>query len=538
MTTTGHVEDCGVVLDWLGRATSGGVYRVARRNVDFVSWSDVHADVEKVAAHLSGRGISRGDRVGIRGENSYPWLVLDLALLRIGAVPVAFPVPSFTGRTDAELFDRYGLVAMFDGTGGGATGDDGVVDLDTLLDLPPVQPRSDPSAPQGAQVPAGDTKPFTLAFSSGTAGRVKCLLMVWSGVRKLIDTMSDAYRIGPDDRIMIALPLSTFQQRFLCYLAIRNSCSIVLTTASRYLPALRAGRPTVLLGPPNFYEFAVTRFANETWVRRGVHRAAAALAVTLPWHRLRVRWRRRVFRRYHDMFGGDVSLMLVGSAPVRREMLTFFARAGFELHQIYGMTETGYLTWNRPGASRIGSVGRETYPGTIMLDGDGEVMIAHPWHICCGYEGEDPSDVAQVFRGNNVIATGDLGYFKDGFLYLRGRKKNVIVTAGGQKVSTEELEHELADADGVNRVALVDAPDERGLAVVVWYGGDESKVRDALRSRIRKVARQRGLGIDIRYLALLEGDLGQDSPLLNRNLKLDRAAVRASTADRLEAVDW
>ena len=526
-----------MVLDWLGRAKTGGVYRVSRRTVDFVSWAEVSEDVDKVVAHLSGCGIVPGSRVGIRGENSYPWLVLDLALLHIGAVPVAFPVPDFAGRANAGLFEQYGLAAMFDGTTSTPTGDKDVVALESLLDLPPLRPRANPSTPQGTRLPVSDASYFTLAFSSGTAGRVKCLLMVCAGVQKLIETTSDRYQIVSADRIMIALPLSTFQQRFLCYLAIRDACSIVLTTANQYLRALRAGRPTVLLGPPNFYEFACVRFANDPRPRRVARLAATALAAVLPGHRMRARWRRRIFRPYHDMFGGNVRLMLVGSAPVRRETLMFFARAGFDLYQIYGMTESGYLTWNGPGANRIGSVGRETYPGTIKVAADGEVTVAHPWHICCGYEGEGGVSVTEVFRGDNVIATGDLGYIVDGFLYLQGRKKNVIVTAGGLKVSAEELEGELAGASGVNRVALIDAPDGRGLGVVAWYRGDEAAVRDELRLRVRKVARRLGVGSDIRHLALIEGELGQDSPLLNRNLKLDRAAVRAATIDRLEPID-
>ena len=464
--------------------------------------------------------------------------MLDLALLHLGAVPVAFPVPDFAGQPNADLSERYGLVVMFAAANARSAQYTDVVALEALLDLPPVRPRPDPPVPQGARHPDSAAPYFTLAFSSGTAGRVKCLLMSWPGVHRLIETTAAAYPLRPDDRIMIALPLSTFQQRFLCYMAIREGCGVVLTTANLYLSALRAGRPTVLLGPPNFYEFAATRFANESRGRRTARIAAASLAAAVPHAGARARWRRLVFRPHHAMFGGGARLMLVGSAPVRREMLTFFARAGFELHQIYGMTETGYLTWNRPGANRIGSVGREAYPGTVTLTADGEVTIAHSWHICCGYEGEDEQSVAEVFRGGEVIATGDLGYFADGFLYLRGRKKNVIVTAGGQKVSTEELEAGLASVGGVHRVALVEAPDRRGLAMVVWYDGDETTVREGLRQRLPAVTRRLGAGSGIRHLALIRGDLTADSPLLNRNLKIDRAAVRTATADRLETIDW
>lgn len=523
------------VLDWLGRAQTGGVHRVERTGTTFTPWSDVLTDVEKVAAHLRANGIQAGARVGIRGDNSYSWLVLDLALLHIGAIPVAVPIPDFKGQTNADIAERYGLVAMF-AAKPERDAEPYVVPLESLLQLPAVTVRT-PSHQPRARYPRTGPEYYSLAFSSGTAGRVKCLLMSWPGTRKLIEATSEAYPLTPDDRIMIALPLATYQQRYLCYLAIYNQCEIVLTTVARYLAALTTARPTFLLGPPNFYEFALTRFHNEPRLRRTARLWAARLVAPLP-RRLRDPWRRWLFAKYHQMFGGSARLMLVGSAPVPAGMLEFFALAGFGLHQLYGMTESGFLTWNRPGANRIGSVGQETYPGSVLISDEGEVLIRHPWHICVGYEGEDPTEAAKVFRGDDVIATGDLGHLDRGYLFLKGRKKNIIVTAGGQKVQVEDLEADLSQAAGINQVALVPPPDGDGLAVVAWYRGDVTSVRDALRPRVRHVNLRLPADLKIRRLGLIEGELSQDSPLLNRNLKLNREAVRTATASQLDTIDW
>jgi long-chain acyl-CoA synthetase len=523
------------VLDWLRRARTGGVHRVERPGTIFTPWSDVLTDVEKVAAHLQASGVQADARVGIRGDNSYSWLVLDLALLQIGAIPVAVPIPDFKGQTNADIAQRYGLVAMF----AAKTSRDrefDAVPLESLLELPPVTVRTPPHETR-ERYPRTGPGYYSLAFSSGTAGRVKCLLMSWPGTRKLIEATSEAYPLTPDDRIMIALPLATYQQRYLCYLAIYNQCDIVLTTVARYLATLTVARPTFLLGPPNFYEFALTRFRNEPLPRRTARLWASRLAAPLP-NGLRDRWRRWLFRKYHQMFGGNARRMLVGSAPVPAGMLEFFTLAGFGLHQVYGMTESGFLTWNRPGANRIGSVGQETYPGSVLISDDSEVLIKHPWHICVGYEGEESAEAAKVFGGDNVIATGDLGYLDDGYLFLKGRKKNVIVTAGGQKVQVEDLEADLGQAAGINQVALVPPPDGDGLAVVAWYRGDEAAVREALRPRVRHVNLRLPADLKIRRLGLIEGELSQDSPLLNRNLKLNREAVRTATASRLDSIDW
>ncbi|GHH69073.1 hypothetical protein GCM10017673_18980 [Streptosporangium violaceochromogenes] len=526
--TTATSGSPAVVLDWLRRARTGGVRRYERGGTVFVPWEQVHADVERVAGHLRRGGVERGDRIGVRAGNGYEWLVLDLALLRLGALLVAVPVPDFKGRPAAEITSRYGIAMMFADRSGRTDGD-GSVPLESLLDLPALPPPVR-VAPKGRRLPLDDRDYFSVVFSSGTAGRIKCLLMYWPGVHRLIEATIETYAVGADDRIMIALPLSTFQQRYLCYLAIRSECEVVLTTTARYVPALTDCAPTILLGPPTFYEFALIRFENEeAEVRDGLVEMARSTDDRET--------RRKLFASYHEMFGGNVRLMLVGSAPVRREMLDLFDLAGFELYQIYGMTESGFLAWNRPGANRIGSAGRETYPGTVSVAADGEVLIGHPWHICVGYEGESPDDVAAVFRGGDVIATGDLGEFVDGYLHIRGRKKNVIVTTGGQKIQREDAEAELCRAAGVSQVALLDVPTGQGMAVVAWYQGEEAVARASLRSRVQQLNRRLGPDLRIGGIALVRGDPAQDSTLRNRNLKLNRSAVWAAFERRLETID-
>ncbi|WP_055589224.1 AMP-binding protein [Streptacidiphilus griseoplanus] len=531
-------ESPGIVAEWLREARTGGVHLPERGEVRYVPWSQVHDDVEQLHGRLAERGVRPGSRIGIRGHNSYQWLVLDLALLRLGAVPVAVPVPDFKGTSNAELTTRYGLAAVFAGPESRSAGDgESVAPLERVLEGTDVTPLSDPPPPEGKQVLVDQREVFTLAFSSGTAGRVKCLLLAWRGVEALVQAQSAAHPMRPEDRIMIALPLSTFQQRYLCYLAIRNGCDIVLTTAARFVQALPATRPTFLLGPPNFYEFVETRYRNLGARQRLLRDAAAGLAVLLPRESWRRGWRRRVFRSFHEMYGGSMRLMMVGSAPVRPGMLEFFARAGFELYQIYGMTEIGYLTWNRPGANRMGSVGRQVYPGTVEVNEAGEVLVRHAWHLCIGYEGESPDDVAQVFRASDTVATGDLGAFdQDGFLHLKGRKKNLIITTGGQKLQMEDLEAELCRVRGVDQAALFTV-DGGGMAVAAWVQGDEGEARSGLLARVGQINSRLVGDLKIRAFTLVEGTLSADSPLLNRNLKINREAVRAAVADRLEPLD-
>ncbi|MCC9306074.1 AMP-binding protein [Kitasatospora sp. RB6PN24] len=522
-----------VLTAWLRSARTGGVRLVEKDTTRLIPWSRVREDVDALAARLAERGVRRGRRIGIRGHNSYEWLALDLALLQLGAVPVAVPVPDFKGTSNADVAARYGLAAVFAGKESRSPADGPeVAPLEQVLTEVAVEPIAEPPAPEGKQVRVSDREVFTLAFSSGTAGRVKCLLLAWPGVQALVEAQSAAYPCRSDDRIMIALPLSTFQQRYLCYLAIRNGCEVVITTAARMLPTLPLTKPTIMLGPPNFYEFVEKRYRNLDPARRQELDERAALAERMP-EAEAFEWRRSVFSEFHDMYGGSLRLALVGSAPVRPEMLDFFTRAGFELYQIYGMTEIGYLTWNRREGNRAGSVGTEVYPDTVRIAPDGEVLVQHQWHLCVGYEGESPEDTAAVFRAADTIATGDIGEFdSDGYLHLKGRKKNIIITTGGHKIQIEDLEAELCKPDSVHQAALF--PVEDGvLAAAAFYEGPEERTRAAVLGSISQLNTRLGAGLQIRRLALVAGALTPESPLLNRNLKINREAVKAAVSDQL-----
>lgn len=518
------------VLAWLKECRQGGAYIMTSPEAVFRRWRDVLADVSAVTDYLVSSGVTQGMRVGIRGHNSYEWMVLDLALLAIGATPVALPVPEFAGQRNADIAERFLLSVSFAGRGCLEPSEDSAVPLDDLLRMPPITQlvkRSPPEEADGRQA-------FTLAFSSGTAGRLKCLRVSWEGCARLIEATGPAYALRPSDRILVSLPLSTFQQRYLVYLAIRNDCSVILTTSGRFLPALKQCKPTIMLGPPNFYDFAAARYSGEN--RKVIRDAAAAVAALIPVSGLSRRLQRLAFQPAHQLYGGAIRLMLVGSAPVHRDMLGFFARAGFPLYQIYGMTETGFLTWNTPAVNRIGSVGKPVYPGTVSIDHDGEVLIRHSWHLCLGYEGEPAAEAANVFRADNVIATGDLGRLDDdGFLYLQGRKKNLIMTSGGQKIQIEDLEAELSSAAGVSRVAVFSTKTGE-LACVAWFTGQAAATAQSLRERIRLVNIRLASDLRLRQAALVEGPLEADSPFLNRNLKLNREAVAQAMTHRLRPV--
>jgi long-chain acyl-CoA synthetase len=515
-------------LQILKNQGDGGVTIVQGNQIREIDIRELERDVDKVIAYLRNNGLISGDRVGIRGPNSYQWLVLDLALISLGCVSVCVPpeASDFDSIPVESLMEMLDLTAFFQGAFKNTAPESGATDLAAILDDSP--PRITINARKSWRSTTHSDDVFTVVFSSGSTGRLKRLPLSWSSIKFHVDAFGKAFGLTTRDRILVVLPFSIFQQRYLVYCAIWHGCRVVLSRPEDFLNVLRHGKATVILGPPNFYEIVEQRFnLRPAWQRRLMLRLAKAADV-LP-DKLRRAWRAMVFHSFHKLYGGAARILLVGSAPIKRGTLELFRLGGFPLYQCYGMTEAGWIAWNGPGSNKIGTVGKPAFPGTVKIAEDGEVIISRSWNQCASYEtfGDETAE-SGVFLGENTIATGDIGEFDaDGHLTLVGRKKNVIVTLGGLKVSPEEIEGRLAALPIVRHAIIFDHPSMPSIAAAIWTRdetADEKRmVLDALKTlNSTSLRRTPVLGV-----VFPEIELSAENGLLTRNLKIDRSGVRA-----------
>lgn len=486
------------------------------------TFPEVHDDVVRLMDELRDRGVGAGDLVGIAGPNSYEWVVADLALLGLGCVSVALPLER---RTDAatmdELAGRYGLSALL------------------LTQAPP----GDPDLPQGVawlglRPPAFEPRPaparpdlpddvFSVAFSSGTSGSKKGLMMSAKGVENTIRTSGEAWRVDGDDNLLIVMPFSNFQQRYLIYLAVRYGLDATVVAPERMFQKMRDFEPTIVLGPPSFFEVAHNRVDSAGVRERWPVLLAAVLDAVLP-DRVGRPLRARLGRRWTGMYGSRVRLMFTGSAPVPPRTVRLFQLLGAPLHEVYGSTEVGWIAFNLPGRSKVGSAGRPVDGIGVEVADDGEVVVRTDSPQCLGYVFEGTETQDTVFLPGGRVATGDLGRFDEaGFLRLVGRKKNVIITRSGVKINPEELELAVEKACRVTR-AMVASPSGDGLLTcVVWLDDWRSPERTAeVEAYIEESNRQREAARRISDVVFRpESELTVESGLLTRNFKVDRSAV-------------
>jgi long-chain acyl-CoA synthetase len=237
----------------------------------------------------------------------------------------------------------------------------------------------------------------------------------------------------------------------------------------------------------------------------------------------------RATRQIRETLGGRMRVMITGMAPIRRSTLELMQRLHLPVYEAYGVTECGLIAWNTPRAGRLGSVGRPIEDGSISLAADGEILVRKRAPLTRGFLFEEPSGpTAATYLPSGEIATGDIGRFdEDGYLYITGRKKEIIVTQGGVKIHPEQLEAQIAECPDIERAVVLGNDLPFLIAVVApRQSGRPAEARDAgivafveaLNSRLTPASR---VG---RTIVTADG-FSVENGLLTRNLKVDRQAV-------------
>ncbi|GAA2206661.1 AMP-binding protein [Nonomuraea monospora] len=460
------------------------------------TYAEIHDDAVKLMGELRDSGLGAGDLVGVLGPNSYEWILADLALLALGCVPVAIPAENRSGAAQiGGLVGAYRLAALLltqPLPDGAAPPPATAVLTDRPVKLDPVRHADAPVLPPGVR---------TIAFSSGTAGTQKGLLLTDDGIANTVELSARAWQVTTDDDLAIVMPYSNFQQRYLTYLAIWTGCAATVVPPEIMFQAFKAVEPTIILGPPSFFELLHNR----------VMAADPADRVEKG-------------RGWLSMYGSRVRLMYTGSAPVPPAMVALFHELGAPLYELYGSTEIGWIAMNVPGRARAGTAGPPVDGIAVELGDDGEVIVRadRPQVVGYVYEGVETQDA--VFLPDGRIATGDLGVMEDGFLRLTGRKKNVIITRSGVKINPAELEAGIERAlPGVR--AMVALPDGAALLACVVWTEDLGRAAEAEEAVQRLNAGHEPSHRIATTIVRPMAELTVESGLLTRNFKIDRGAV-------------
>lgn len=447
-----------------------------------ITISEFDDDVLRTARGLIAVGVGQGDRVGIMGATRYQWSVVDFAILSCNAVSV--PIYQTSSReqvrwiaTDSDLTFLVVETTAMGELARSLLNETGlqqviVIDEGGLEELASMGSRIPESAVRDrSSLPRSDTL-ATIVYTSGTTGRPKGVELthgnfVVHAINGADDPNLGGVVTGQDKRVLLFLPLAHTFGRYIVILSLYSGSVIGYAPDTKDLVAdLQAFHPTWLLAVPRVFE----TFYNSADTMAGagmsqrIFRWAARMAQEYsqsldrkgpsPWLRLRRAVANRlVFRRIAVVMGGRVEYAISGGAPLAEWLGHFFRGMGITVMEGYGMTELSAPTAvNRPGLIKIGSVGAP-YPGTSVRIENEEVMVKGP-NVFLGYH-NDPQTTAESFR-NGWFLTGDLGWIDlDGYLHITGRRKEIIITAGGENVQPAILENVLRVHPLISEVVII-----------------------------------------------------------------------------------
>jgi len=509
---------------------SNSVFTFEKGQVVQRSHADVYSDVQAACSRLTAWGLRPGMRVGIFAPNCYEWIIYDLALTELRAVIVAF-TDDFATTPAAELCDKYSLsLLLLSKASTRNEPETGIpiayldADNNDVKVIERGEPANDP-----------DYDRVGCIFSSGSSGGLKGLSLNRRGIEASVDMFTQAVNPRHDDCLLLFLPISNFQQRLMYYSAFWYGFNLIVTDPNRLFRALKELHPTILIAPPTLYEAFETRFYNLPKWKRLLAQIIADATLAIPVASIRKRIAGRLFKELHEALGGRMRFMVTGMAPIKHSTLKLCQRMQLPLFETYGLIEFGSISLNLPGANKIGSVGR-LLPGVhVKFAEDGEI-IAHREHtIAFGYFECAPGESEKSFIGNGHVATGDIGRMDaDGYLYLVGRKKEIIITSGGLKVHPEALEAEINACPDVKTSVVFRSPEHPSLvAVVLPNNPQEMDVKERIKSFIDTI-NARHSSVNIGKVIITAEVFTRENGFLRPNLKFNRKKIAQHFESQIE----
>jgi long-chain acyl-CoA synthetase len=563
---------------------------VIMRRPEGDGWADVTAatfkdEVVALAKGLVAAGVAAGDRVALLSHTRYEWTLIDYALWTAGAVCV--PVYETSSAEQAEwILSNSGAKACFAETAafeamieefrGRVPALEQVWRIDALQALIDGGKAVDDEeiTARSTAVKAADLA--TLIYTSGTTGRPKGCELTHEN---LLADVRNAF-MGPlvgvtgtgGSSTLLFLPLAHVFARIIEVGCIESG--VVLghcASLTDILPALATFRPTFILAVPRVFEkvFNGAQQRAEAERKGAIFGRAADVAIAYsraldtssgPGFGLRLQhglFDKLVYAKLRAALGGQVQHAVSGGAALNERLCHFFRGIGVTILEGYGLTETtAAATVNRPDRVKIGTVGQPLPGVAIRIDEDGEVLIKGP-NVFGGYW-DNEAATAETFAGERWFRTGDIGEIDDeGFLSITGRKKEMIVTAGGKNVAPAVLEDRLRShalisqcmvvGDGKPYVAVLITLDEEALGPWKEKFGkpadapvsaikDEPELIAEIQAAIDDANKAVSRAESIRKFRILDVDFTQEAGQLSAKLGIRRSVLMKDFAADIEAL--
>ena len=563
----------------------------ARRSA--TGWDDVSCarfrdDVVAVARGLVAAGISPGDRVGLISRTRYEWTLVDYAIWTCGAVTVPIYETSSASQVEWILSDSGAVACVVETPDHGAAVTEARGGLSELRHVWHIEPAAGAAtladlidAGAGVEPAEVDRRRLagraddlaTIIYTSGTTGRPKgCMLThrnIYADIANAIPHLPNVFT--PDAATLLFLPLAHSFARLIQVGVVQARVRTAYTADARNLLAdLDSFRPTFVLAVPRVFEkvFNGARQKADGAGRVAVFDRAAEVAVAYSealdtggpglWLRLQhTLFDRLVYGKLRAAMGGRCRAAISGGAPLGARLAHFYRGIGVTIFEGYGLTETSpAIAVNLEGHIRIGTVGRPLPGVTVRIDTDGEILVKGD--IVFQSYWNSPEATAEVLGADGWFHTGDLGSLDDdGYLSITGRKKEIIVTAGGKNVAPAVLEDRIRAHPLVSQcmvvgdrqpfVAALVTIDAEALPAWLTSHGKPADAQPADLRDDEDLRREVQTAVDdangvvskaesIRVFRILPEDFTEANGMLTPSMKVKRTMVAKEYADEIATI--
>lgn len=436
-----------------------------------------------LAKGLIGLGVNKGDSVAIVSHTRWEWTALDMAIMSIGALTVPVYETNSASQVSWIFNDSKVTLAIAE--------DDGQRDkIESVRDEVPTlrnvfvieagglnaiktygESVTDAEFWEYKEASHGDDR-ATIVYTSGSTGTPKGVELTHRNFAFLVlSALQYMPRAGawPNRRLLLFLPLSHVFARFLEFFSFGGTISLALSSNMKTMVKdFETFGPTLLLAVPRVYEKvynaasqrAGTGFAGKMFMRAAENAREWSKAeqkgeqLPITGRIAHAFYEQVVYKKIRTIFGPNADFAITGGAPMDSELSHFFNGIGMPVLEGYGMTETcGPVCVSLPEDNRIGTIGMPMCGITAGIAEDGELVVKGPL-VCKGYHNNPGVTAQQITDG--WLHTGDLGDIsEDGFISITGRKKDLIITAGGKNVSPGLLEASVMTSPVVNQCLVI-----------------------------------------------------------------------------------